>query len=100
MLVTIQQTKNEYANDSFVSPALLWEMIKLKVRETSLHHAKQRKKKGAHQEDELERNLKDKNIGEQLREELFDLQKSIKEKQEKVLEYRTKGAKITVSIVQ
>ena len=86
----------------FVFPALLWEMIKLKVRETLLHYAKQRKKKRAHQEDELEnttatlkRNLEDKNIGEQQR-ELLDLQKSKKEKQEKIIEYRTKGAKITV----
>ena len=29
---TIQQTKDEYANDEFVDPKLLWEMIKMKVR--------------------------------------------------------------------
>ena len=41
---TIQQTKIEYSNDSSVSPTLhRWEMIKLKVRETSLYYAKQRK---------------------------------------------------------
>ena len=66
---TIQETKNEYANNSSVSPALLWEMIKLKIRETSLNYAKQRKKERADQTEELEktittleRTLEDKNI--------------------------------------
>ena len=42
---TIQETKNEYANNSSVTPALLWEMIKLKIREASLNNAKQRTKR-------------------------------------------------------
>ena len=72
---TIQQTKNEYSNDPFVSPALLWEMIKLKVRESSLYYSKERKKKSAIQEDEIERTiaaieikLEDKNIEAKQRE--------------------------------
>ena len=30
---TIQETREEYREDDFVNPSLLWEMIKLKVRE-------------------------------------------------------------------
>jgi len=64
---TIQDTKSEYANNPSVSPALLWEMIKLKITEASLLYAKQRKKKGADQADELEKtiNTKRKNTGRQ-----------------------------------
>ena len=42
---TTQETKNEYANNSSVSPALLWETIKLKITEASLNNAKQRTKR-------------------------------------------------------
>ena len=72
---TIQDTKSEYTNNPSVSPALLWEMIKLKRREASLLSAKQRKKERADQADKLEkiintleRTLEDKNIERQLRE--------------------------------
>ncbi|CAH3020822.1 unnamed protein product, partial [Porites evermanni] len=34
--LTIQETENEYANDKSINPALLWDMIKLKIREKSL----------------------------------------------------------------
>ena len=96
---TIQQTKNEYSNDPFVSPALLWEMIRLKVRESSLYYSKERKKKSALQEDEIERTiaaieikLEDKNIEAKQREELLGVLKSKKDQHEKIIEYRTKGA--------
>ena len=96
---TIQQTKNEYSNNPFVSPALLWEMIKLKVRESSLYYSKERKKKSALQEDEIERTiaaieikLEDKNIEAKQREELLGVLKSKKDQHEKIIEYRTKGA--------
>ena len=96
---TIQQTKNEYSKDPFVSPALLWEMIKLKVRESSLYYFKERKKKSALQEDEIERTiaaieikLEDKNIEAKQREELLGVLKSKKDQHEKIIEYRTKGA--------
>ena len=96
---TIQETKNEYANNSSVSPALLWEMIKLKIREASLNYAKQRKKERADQTEELEktittleRTLEDKNIEGQLSEQLLDVLKSKKEQYENIIEHRTKGA--------
>jgi len=42
---TIHQTKTCYENDPTVSPALLWEMIKVKVRESSLSYFAMKKKK-------------------------------------------------------
>ena len=35
-LKKIQETVKEYENDVSVNPALLWEMVKLKVREKSI----------------------------------------------------------------
>ena len=83
---TIEDTKSEYANNPYVSPALQWEMIKLKIREASLLYAKQRKNERADQADELEktintleRTLEDKNIEGRLREQLLHVLKSKKE---------------------
>ena len=36
----ITQTKDEYAQDNTVTPNLLWEMIKMKIRETSIEFGK------------------------------------------------------------
>lgn len=37
--LTIDQTQKEYRNDDTVNPFLLWEMIKMKVREKSISYA-------------------------------------------------------------
>ena len=37
--IIIQQTADEYKEDDTVNPALLWEMIKMKVREKSISYA-------------------------------------------------------------
>ena len=36
---TIESTVNQYKDDTSVNPALLWEMIKLKMREKSISYA-------------------------------------------------------------
>ena len=36
---TIENTVSEYENDETVNPILLWEMVKLKVREKSISYA-------------------------------------------------------------
>ena len=36
--LTIEQTRKEYRNDDLVNPSLLWEMIKMKVREIHQLH--------------------------------------------------------------
>ena len=40
---TIREVLSEYENDTSVNPSLLWEMIKLKIREQSLKYAADRK---------------------------------------------------------
>ena len=42
---TIQAVKEEYQNDDTVNHALLWEMIKMKIREQSLKYAAAKKLK-------------------------------------------------------
>ena len=37
--LTIEQTQQEYANDESVNPGLLWDMIKMKIREHSISFA-------------------------------------------------------------
>ena len=41
----INQTKAEYVQDDTVNPNLLWEMVKMKVREESLKYGTSKKKK-------------------------------------------------------
>ena len=42
---TIQKVTDEYVNDYSVTPTLMWEMIKLKIREQSIKYAKDRRTK-------------------------------------------------------
>lgn len=37
---TIEGVRNEYQNDKLVNASLLWEMVKLKVREQTMRYAK------------------------------------------------------------
>ena len=53
----IQEVLAEYENDNDVNPALLWEMIKLKVREQSLKYAADKKTKLNRKEEELEKRI-------------------------------------------
>ena len=52
--LTIQQTQEEYENDDSINNSLLWDMIKLKVREKSLSFASAKKCKTVHKEQNLE----------------------------------------------
>ena len=98
---TISATLEEYKNDDSVNPALLWEMVKLKVREKSLHYAKAKKNMIKQRELELEEkiakleekidNLHVDNQDTQCLhlEQQLDEQKS---ELERIIEFRTKGA--------
>ena len=44
-------------DDDSVNPSLLWEMVKLKVREKSLHYSKIKKKPTNQREKELEQSI-------------------------------------------
>ena len=51
------QTQEEYKNDESVNPALLWDMIKLKVREKSLSFAAAKKRKTTLKVQDLEKRI-------------------------------------------
>ena len=52
---TIKKVTDEYVNDDNVNPALMWEMIKLKIREQSIKYAKDRRTKTSRREEEIEK---------------------------------------------
>ena len=54
---TIEQTKEEYTDDNSVNPSLLWEMIKMKVREKSVSYAIGEKRKENDREHILEEKI-------------------------------------------
>ena len=53
----IKDTKEEYKNDRCVNDALMWEMIKLKIREHSLKYSAIKKGKTSRLEENLEREI-------------------------------------------
>ena len=54
---TIQETYEEYKNDESVNPSLLWEMIKLKVREKSLRYSNNKAKQAKQREIYVEQTI-------------------------------------------
>ena len=54
---TIEDVKNEYQNDKSINAYLLWQMVKLKVREQTLRYAKTKKAKMLREEEELEKTM-------------------------------------------
>ena len=50
----ITQTKHEYAQDNTVTTGLLWEMIKLKIREASIKYGKSKKENIKQNKDDIE----------------------------------------------
>ena len=54
---TIESTVNQYKDNTSVSPALLWEMIKLKVREKSISYAAYKNVATKKREEMLEREI-------------------------------------------
>ena len=52
---TIKKVTDEYVNDDNVNPTLMWEMIKLKIREQSIKYAKDRRTKTSRREEEIEK---------------------------------------------
>ena len=94
---TIQAVKEEYQNDDTVNHALLWEMIKMKIREQSLKYAAA--KKASRLEEELEKAINDLQIymettsdGENAKQVGAQELEKKKAELENIIEYRTKGA--------
>ena len=97
---TIYQTKNEYQSDNSVNPALLWDMIKMKVREKSIAFATAENYKTKSREDTFYKEISglEKELDENTA--LNDTQKSLLQSKldnlrreiAEIIEYRTKGA--------
>jgi len=96
---TIQETYDEYKDDESVNPSLLWEMMKLKVREKSLRYSKIKTKQTKQRELSAEQTIA------KLQEELDNIntddtllshfEEKLNESSlelEKIIEFRTKGA--------
>ena len=96
----IQETAKEYKDDNLVNPLLLWDMIKLKVREKSITYSASIKKAKVKKEEELEKEIamlekrvdnacsNDPPVSQKVTEQI----KILKDELEKIIEYRTKGA--------
>ena len=54
----ITQTKDEYALDNTVTPNLLWEMIKMKIRDTSIDFGRINKRKMFQKQNDIEKTIK------------------------------------------
>ena len=96
---TIKKVTDEYVNDYSVNPTLMWEMIKLKIREQSIKYAKDRRTKTSRREEEIEKAINDlKELIESSKKgdrEKKEASRDLEEKKtelEKIIEYRTKGA--------
>ena len=95
----IEQVKLEYREDKYVNPALMWEMIKLKIKEKSIRYAKSKRSRMLREEEQLEslvNNLqKDIENGKKEDKETTTIQRKLDKttrKLEKIIEYKTKGA--------
>ena len=98
--IVIEQTRKEYELDDTVSPSLLWDVIKMKVRDKSVSYAAIKSSRIRSREDILYKKIADleKKIDEkifcaveqmsQLQTKLDDYRNEI----ERIIEYRTKGA--------
>ena len=53
----IKEVNDEYVKDESVNPTLLWEMIKLKIREQSIKYAAEKKAKITRKEEALEKDI-------------------------------------------
>ena len=96
---TIQETYDEYKNHELVNPSLLWEMIKLKVREKSLRYSKNKTKQAKQREvyveqtiARLQEELGNKTTEDTLSSHLEERLNYSRLELEKIVEFRTKGA--------
>ena len=87
---TIQKVTDEYVNDDNVNPTLMWEMIKLKIREQSIKYAKDRRTKTSRREEEIEKAI---NVLEEFKE---SSNKGDREKKEASRDLEEKKAELEI----
>ena len=94
---TVLETVNQYESDETVDEVLLWEMIKLQIRDTSIKYSKAKIKKMNIKEVDIENEISD--LERQLascinndKEALVEQFRVKKKELENIIEYKTKGA--------
>ena len=94
-----QKTHEEYQDDDTVNKGLLWEMMKLKIREQSIKYATAKKVEMSRREGELEKEInflqnfiESNEINPSEKTEMFCTLEARKQELEKIIEYRTKGS--------
>ena len=98
--IVIEQTRKEYELDDTANPSLLWDVIKMKVREKSVSYAAIKSSRIRSREDILYKKIADleKKIDENIfctMEQMSQLQTKLNDYRneiERIIEYRTKGA--------
>ena len=94
----INETTQQYKDDNEVDDSLIWEMIKLKIRELSIKYGSYKKKQKTNQmllEDEialLEKESEKPN--DPKKEEVLSRLINAKRELEEIIEYRTKGSSV------
>ena len=95
----INRTKEEYANDETVDPSLLWEMVKMKVREESIKFGAHKKKKIEEKQEEIEQSIAflEKNLArvftdDAVKQKMWSELETKKRELETIIERQIKGA--------
>ena len=96
---TIKEVQGEYEKDDMVNRALLWDIIKLKIRGKSLQYAANKAKKTKDREVELEQAISKLELkmdngdsSETEKSELIEKLNDLKSELERIIELRTTGA--------
>jgi len=90
----IKNTQEEYKNDSSVNDALMWEMIKLKIRQYSLKYSAIKKAKASRHEEDLKKEInsmqhliESSNLEEKDKKDILDTLDTKRLELEKIIEY-------------
>ena len=96
---TIAQTIDEYSQDNTVDPGLLWEMVKMKVREVSIKYGTTKKRNLRKEQEEieisittLEEQLTHSDVNDKQKKQIWCDIEGKKRELERIIEYQTKGA--------
>ena len=94
---TIAQTIDEYSQDNTVDPGLLWEMVKMKVREVSIKYGTTKKRNLRKEQEEieisittLEEQLTHSDVNDKQKKQIWCDIEGEKRELETIIEYQTK----------
>ena len=88
---TINQTKDEYSQDSTVDPGLIWEMI-MKVREVSIKYGTTEKRRLGKNRRKLKYQFTSSYVEDKQKKQIWSDIEEKKRELETIIEHQTKGA--------